>query len=202
MSKNSPINKKTSALTVNSAYSLPTTDGDADEIIETDGSGNLSWTAPAVSDILVQEVANSTSSAVQINAQIPRDDTIPQKTEGTEIITCSITPTSSTNILLIEVSSYISWGDCVAAIYAIFQDDTSNALAAIADTFASSPGASRSTFTFRHRMVAGTTSSTTFKFRAGTATKGVYSAICGTSTTGNLYGGVSSCIITVQEYEA
>jgi hypothetical protein len=51
-------------------------------------------------------------------------------------------------------------------------------------------------------MVAGTTSATTFKFRAGTTTTVATSSINGRGGPANVFGGVSSCIITIQEYKA
>ncbi|MDX1409986.1 MAG: tail fiber domain-containing protein, partial [Saprospiraceae bacterium] len=35
-------------MTINDAYSLPTADGTADQFMQTDGSGNLSWGAPVI----------------------------------------------------------------------------------------------------------------------------------------------------------
>jgi len=201
MANNNTINKKTSALSVNSEYSLPTVDGDADEVMTTDGSGTVTWEDLPSGGCLIQQTYNSTSSYVQINAATPNDNTIPQKTEGKEVITVSITPKSSTNILLIEASSWFSGSmssnDEVNASF--FQDDTSDAISAI--RFSYGTGVDRC-FVLRHRMVAGTTSSTTFKLRVGTATAQSATAVNGKSTPSSMFGGASSCIITVQEYKA
>jgi hypothetical protein len=200
MTKNNPINKKTSALLVNDEYSLPTVDGSSGTTLTTNGSGTVTWETLSGGK-LIQEVSNSTSSYIQVNAAIPDDDTIPQKTEGREIITCSITPTSSTNILLIEVNSYFAGS--MASLYpasgAIFQDDTSNAISATRLCYST---AINQSFIIRHRMVSGTTSATTFKLRFGTSTAQSTTAINGGSTPANVFGGVSSCIITIQEYKA
>ena len=61
MSKNSPINKKTSALTVNSAYSLPTTDGDADQVLTTDGAGTVTWEDAGSSIPTIQTLTDASS---------------------------------------------------------------------------------------------------------------------------------------------
>jgi len=200
MANNNTINKKTSALSVNGEYSLPTVDGDADEVMTTDGSGTVTWETNSFSGILVQEVAGTTSSFVQTNSKIPGDNTIPQKTEGTEIITVSITPKSSTNILLIKATSYLTYSGVSVnvGVYAIFQDDTSNALA-VGECINST--VSIEAFVVRYHMVAGTTSSTTFKLRVGTITGATNAGVNGSSAARN-FGGVSSTIITVQEYSA
>lgn len=43
MAQNNALNNATSAFTVNSAYTLPTVDGNADEVLTTDGAGGVSW---------------------------------------------------------------------------------------------------------------------------------------------------------------
>jgi hypothetical protein len=97
---------------------------------------------------------------------MPNDDTIPQITEGDQYMTLSITPKSSTNTLVIQVVAMLGtlasdkWHDG-----AIFQDSTANALAA--GTNYQATGTAPLMFTLTHTMSAGTTSSTTFRFRAG-----------------------------------
>ena len=53
---------------------------------------------------VIQTVSASYSSAAPITTAIPVDDTIPQITEGTELCSVSITPTSTTNKILIRYS--------------------------------------------------------------------------------------------------
>jgi len=43
MSENVPLVKVLGALEVNNAYTLPTVDGSADQVLTTDGAGNVSW---------------------------------------------------------------------------------------------------------------------------------------------------------------
>ena len=60
----------------------------------------------------------------------PFDNTIPQNTEGTELFTVSITPTSSASKLFIQAVACLgnSAGDWMTI--ALFQDSTANSLAA------------------------------------------------------------------------
>ena len=44
-------NKTTGAITFNNAYTFPTTDGTNNQVLTTDGAGNLSWSTPSVANI-------------------------------------------------------------------------------------------------------------------------------------------------------
>jgi hypothetical protein len=71
-----------------------------------------------------------TSALVTTTTQLPRDDTIPQKTEGAEFMTLSIIPTNSSNTLLIETELNLDTTTSNYMTVALFQDDTANAIAA------------------------------------------------------------------------
>jgi hypothetical protein len=127
---------------------------------------------------------------------IPTDDTIPQNTEGTEFMTLAITPTSATSKLLIEVSALLgtsivnSW-----VVGALFQDTTADALAAVVDW--EEVNNAFNEVTLRHYMTAGTTSTTTFKFRAGIHAAGT--VYFNGNNTGRYLGGVAASSITITE---
>ena len=119
-----------------------------------------------VSTGTVLQVVNYQTGAVATGTTvIPFDDTIPQNTEGDEYMSLAITPKSATSKLIIQVTvqatcSVTSWGNA-----ALFQDSTANALAvAFGFTDAATSGHA---VEFTHYMTSGTTSSTTFKVRAG-----------------------------------
>lgn len=151
------------------------------------------------SGFVVQVVKTQTSAYISGTTQMPFDDTIPQNTEGNEFMTLAITPKSSTNILVIEVTAFLSSSVSNALSMALFQDSTADAIAA---TMGPRIDISNAYGTGRlvHTMVAGTTSSTTFKFRAGLAAAGTV-AINGSSGA-RKYGGVSASSITITEYKA
>lgn len=115
---------------------------------------------------IVQNVGTASTAVATGTTTIPQDDTIPQITEGNEYMTQAITPVATTNILIIEVIVFLSntaaSGPLIAAL---FQDSTANALAATGTFFETTTGIN--IISFRHRMTAGTTSSTTFRVRAG-----------------------------------
>lgn len=146
---------------------------------------------------IVQVVNTETGAFASGTTTIPLDDTIPQNTEGDQYMSLAITPTSSTNNLRIDVVANLASVNTANAwvIGALFQDTTANALAAC---MIAQPLAQGSVLlTFSHFMVAGTTSSTTFKFRAGCNGAGT------TSFNGRigarLLGGVLASGITISE---
>lgn len=134
-------------------------------------SGNPTITLAAGG--IVQTAFATSSSSSSTASTIPADTTIPQNTEGTEFITCAITPTSATNKLLIELEIPIIDGSTAMAwIGALFQDSTANALAT--SSVAVSASGVMDSFKISYYMTAGTTSSTTFKFRYGGNTGTAY----------------------------
>ncbi len=92
------------------------------------------------------------------------DDNIPANTEGDQYLTVSITPKSASNILQIDVQMVYSVTAADYVITALFQDSTASALATWPDYIFTD---FHQTKTYSFRMTAGTTSSTTFKIRAG-----------------------------------
>jgi hypothetical protein len=141
---------------------LPTGNGSSGQFLQTNGSGNLSW---AGGGKILQVVNVNTTTATSSTSSIPFDNTKPQSTEGTELFTTSITPTSSSNKLLINVVLQIGHGGAEWVIAALFQDSGANALATASIYL--STGTAVSTLHFQHYMTAPSTSSTTFKVRFG-----------------------------------
>lgn len=112
-----------------------------------------------------QQVNTITGASATGTTLTPYDDTIPQNTEGTEFVTLSITPQRATDVLVIDAIMIVTTSNSAWMIVSLFQDTTANALATVA-TFITT-ATSGATIPIRHRMVAGTTSSTTFKIRIG-----------------------------------
>jgi len=167
--------------------------GDTDAIsIASNGVVTFSQTPVGDNAGKIIQIVNVQTGAVATGTtNTVDDDTIPQKTEGTEFMTLAITPTNSSNKLMIEITANVSddGGDILQM--ALFQDDTANALAAVADE-----GDFHRNITLRHFMTAGTTSETTFKMRAGgrngtTTFNGIGSA--------RRFGGVCASSITITE---
>jgi len=138
---------------------------------------------------IVQIVNTQTATKATLSGAIPLDDTIPQNTEGQEVMTLAITPTSATNKLLIEAVVLLGTSNGAQGIAALFKDSDADALAvSVADTDATD--LATMTVIVRYFMDAGTTDEITFKVRAGSPS--------GTCTFNGLFStaGVSSITIT------
>lgn len=146
-----------------------------------------------LTNTVVQVVNTQTGAVATGTTAIPYDDSIPQNTEGDEYMTLAITPKSATNVLKIDVVFHGSGSGGALLVAALFQDSTAGALASSFDLNGSGYGHN---IKFTYWMIAGTTSETTFKVRAGydgaatTTFNGISSA--------RKFGGVmaSSIIIT------
>ena len=148
----------------------------------------------------VLQIVNYQTGAVNTGTTlIPYDDTIPQNTEGNQYMSLAITPSNASNLLKIEVvlnTAHSNVGQYFAS--ALFQDATAGALAS-SQTYMSVTNEPQQTG-FNHYMTAGTTSSTTFKVRAGAGTSGT-TTFNGQSA-GRRFGGVMASSITITEIEA
>ena len=130
--------------------------------------------------------------------KIPYDDTIPQNTEGDEIITVSITPTKTTSRLRVtcNISAlYFNIANVWGAI-ALFQDAITDAIAVTAET--TSVSSTPISASLVHEMQAGTTSATTFKIRMGINASGTTLYING-GPTARRYGGIAAVRLRVEE---
>ncbi len=148
---------------------------------------------------LVNQIVGTTYATYSSTSTvIPYDDTIPQNTEGSEIMTLAITPGSATNILVIEVQVFAatSLAD-LPFIVGLFQDSTANALTAGmyfggSATYFMPVGAR-----LVYKMAAGTTSSTTFKVRVGPGAAATL--YFNGSVSSRLMGGVMACSLIITE---
>jgi hypothetical protein len=148
---------------------------------------------------VVQYIKTSLTSTLLINAGWAKDNTKPQKTEGVEVYTVTITPTNANNILVIKANA---WGSCTNAVWvtlALFQDAGADALNTAVGGFVSTVGWPISA-ELMYSQVAGTTSATTFKVRAGIDTANWY--INGYTAGLNFFGGTSNSYLEIMEIKA
>jgi hypothetical protein len=140
----------------------------------------------------IQMVSVETGALAFATTIIPADNTIPQQTEGDQYMTLAITPKSATSKLIIEVTAHLSNSVANNLIAALFQDATANALAVAIQYQAAPTGPIL--MSFRHIMTSGTTSSTTFKLRAGGGSAGTTN-FNGTGGAGLFNGTMASSIV-------
>ncbi len=183
----------------------PTTASGPDALVlflNTDSGALKYWNGASFTTVgsgggtVVQVVNTQTGAVATGTTTVPQNDTIPQNTDGTEFMTLAITPTNAANKLQIDVVMHIS---CLTGTrniaVCLFQDSTAGALAV--GEQAEANGGFVQNIKFTHYMTAGTTSSTTFKVRAGVETSGT---VTFNGSNGNRqYGGVLASSITITE---
>jgi hypothetical protein len=142
------------------------------------------------------------SASTQFTAQasgttvLPADDTIPQSTEGDQYMTQAITPTSSANVLEVEALANMVANSSTLVAIALFQDAAAGAVSVgwiLAPTSAFQ-------LLLSHKLLAGTTASTTLKARIGPgAANTLY---FNGSASGRFFGGVMGSRLGVKEVMA
>ena len=164
-------------------------------------SASLDTGAPARGNLpagsVLQVVNVQTAAFTSSTAIIPLDNTIPQNTEGTQLFTLDITPTSTTSKLKIDVVLHAGVSVGAWCSLAVFQDSNVNAIAATSSYMSQAGGAIAVPLTYF--MASGTTSTTTFKLRYGpnTGTMGIN----GNNTT-NFFNGTLFTSMTITEIAA
>lgn len=168
-----------------------------DVSLELPGGGTVDRLERAGNVIQVVHVQDGASASG--TTTIPLDNTIPQSTEGTEFMSLAITPTSATSKLLINVNAFLAAS--IGSVWinmALFQDSTVDAIASWAVYPAGGGAIGAANFT--HYMTAGTTSATTFKFRAGLDSAGT--TYFNSNSGGGYFNGTAASSITITEIAA
>jgi hypothetical protein len=174
--------------------------GTSGHVLTSNGAGAAPTFQEASGGAIVQVVKNTTTTRLEGTTTIPLDTTVPQNTEGDEILTQAITPTSSSNLLKIDVcvSATASGSGGRYGAVTLFQDSTADALAGqvkLQDTTTNPPEG----YFFTYYMTAGTTSSTTFKIRGGCTAAGTF-VVNSSGPSVNLWNGqVEVTSITITE---
>ena len=145
---------------------------------------------------VVQHQVVSSSAVATGTTAIPIDDTIPQITEGNEYFTNVIGPYNSTSVIRVSVRATLAQSNGANSIVlALFRDAVTGALTA---TAINGCGANQVfTLTLGYEMVAASTTSITFRVRAGNAT-GATTTLNGAASA-RLMGGVANSYIVVEE---
>lgn len=154
--------------------------------------------AAGTTPVIVDRAFASYATYTNLTATVPVDDTIPQNTEGTQILSVSITPKTTTNRL--RIRAHVAGADATtsgATTTAIFSNASANALRAIV---VSQPGANLiQSFALEHEYVPGVTSAVTISVRVGPLS-GTFWA--NGNSTSRFLGGASACTLVVEEITA
>lgn len=170
------------------------TPGTSGKYLQSQGSGadpSYAWGG------LVQTAQTTYTSTPTSTATFPRDNTIPQISEGEELFTLSFTPKLSTSILEIDVCVYAANSSGLFGV-ALFKDATADALAAVHVT---NSGVRLFTAVFSHRMASPGTSAITFRVRIGGTNGGTTWINFNTEDAGPIFGGVVRSFIRIKEVQ-
>jgi hypothetical protein len=123
--------------------------------------------------VILQQVEASPTSSSSNAAAISFDGTVPQITEGTEILTLSITPKSASSKLYVEAVTHLgNNGGNNKTLAALFRDATTDAISASVCNVDGS--GSVETLVVKTVENANSTSATTFRLRVGADSGTVY----------------------------
>jgi hypothetical protein len=145
---------------------------------------------------VVKSAYSETTAYATYNTVIPFDDTVPQITEGTEILTVAITPTSASSKIRIKANLYtstISGGGTV--VFAIFRDSNANAIFVTSDYKEISLETSSVSFEFYDAP--SSVSTVTYKLRVGPGNASFPLALNGTNS--RRFGGAARCTLIAEE---
>jgi len=123
-------------------------------------------TAPKLQNgVTLQTVYAQTTALTEISGIIPIDNTTPQSTEGDEVLTATITPSSATSKVLIQAAITGTLGNLAGTvILALFRGSETNALAT---TLATGSASFSMVVPFAYQDSPSTTSAVTYKIRIG-----------------------------------
>ncbi len=163
--------------------------GSANQVLQ-NVAGTVSWALTGA----LQIVSTSTSARISTTGtSIPDDDTIPQISEGTSILSLAITPKSASSNLLIIFATGGTPTASSAGISALFVDATANALAA---SYIGQRGSGSSYSGVLHYTTAsGSTTARTYQVRIG---GGNFQVNSGSSA--RRFGGVAATFLIIIEY--
>jgi hypothetical protein len=192
----------TTGLSATLADGLVTTSALASGAVTTEKIAGGSVTGLKLSDGMTVQVAYSSTTTVQYVGQaIPVDNTKPQNTEGVEFLTASITPTTSTNKILVEVQVQGATENAGGTIIlALFKNNDASAIATSIQSYGAQWGTQ---ILLTHQDSPATTSLTTYKLRVGYVLGGGSMFINGSSSGTGLLGDTTlSSFIKLTEIKA
>lgn len=174
--------------------------GTSGQVLTSAGAGALpTWQSPAVTpngSVINSAYAEYTAGG-NVSAAIPIDDTIPQISEGTQIMSTTLTPSSVTSKVRITVTGMAAGSGTLWLEGAVFRNSVANALGSQAIVTPQSDWGE--TISFTTEFTPGVTTLETYTVRVGPSSGNMYlNAIA----TGRIHGGAMKWTMVVQEIKA
>jgi len=177
----------TRAVGVNSRLAI----GTSGQVLTVVG-GLPSWATPSSSVLQIVSVSNVAFSSSA--ATTPFDDTIPQSSEGVQVLTVNITPSNNTSKLVVQGVIMASCPSADSLITSLFSGGVN---AIYANMIAVGAG-QLETIDVLHKFTPGSTSTLTMSIRVGCVV-GAGINFNGDGG-GRKFGGVSTCWMVITEY--
>jgi len=140
----------------------------------------------------------TTGAVVMCNVTIPRDDTIPQRTEGTQVLSISYAAKRSNSKIVIRAFVQGQPTNAGTTVSALFQSGNLNAIAAATHTI-SADGNYPAPISIMGEFSPGSTTSITYSLRVGRADAGQIFYVNGTNAGTRVFGGVAATYLTIEE---
>lgn len=154
--------------------------------------GALGFTGTVIDRAFAEYTTNA-----DLTAQIPADDTIPQNTEGTQIISLSFTPKSATSRLRLRFQASGAGSVDTSLAAALFSSASASALKA---SFVTTSAGRNGTLVLEHEYVPGATSALTFSVRVGPM--GAATVRLNGSNASRYFGGTMGATLAIEEIAA
>ena len=146
---------------------------------------------------IAQVVTDTDATYTTCSTDLPVDNTVPQNTEGDEILSVAITPKQSTSTLRITFTAMVGVSTAGMVGAGLFVDSTAAALNGTSVRVPSTAGTTL--ISLVHFVSAASTSSRTYKIRVGPDTGSPVSAFINGDNSGRLMGGSSIAVLQVEE---
>lgn len=188
---------KIAASAINSQTVIADALAATDEFLVWDASASalrkVSWSSMQPVGSVLNTVQSVVSTTETITGNIPSDNTIPQQTEGTEIMTATITPQSASNKILVRAVVYISSNAGSWNTAAVFAGSGNDAIASWLGLY----GGYDNQVVIEYLHSPATSSAITYKLRVGSDSGTSYINAYGGGSA--RYGGVARTTLTLQE---
>lgn len=152
-------------------------------------------TTPPTGTVIARTTANYSLNE-NLEDVIPLDDTVPQATEGTEVLSASITPQHAGNKIRVTFKGFGATSESSVAIVAALVVDASPAVAA---TAVSGAAGALLPLDLQYEYTPGDTSAHSFSLRIGPGTAGAVRL--NGHMSGRYFGGVAAAQIIVEEIQ-
>jgi hypothetical protein len=151
--------------------------------------------------VTLQTVYAQTTSLVEVTGAIPIDNTKPQSTEGNEVLTATITPSSATSKIVVQAAIVGTLGNAAGTItLSVFKGEATDAIASV---WSSGGVGYAMILPIAYQDTPNSTSAVTYKIRAGYAggtSAGLY--INRSNNGAAIYGGTMTSWMTLTEIKA